>query len=125
MNKFSRQARQSVVVTISKPIFDCDILSVDKAGLHQSFCECRDLGRDFRRPGMKKTDMNCGLLRARHKRPRCRRTAEKSDELAPSHCLPRGSGQRIVSTLTCIQEEASACPLWVRSRHLQCINPCP
>src|SRR5258708_15190996 len=30
------------------------------------------------------------LLRARRERPRHRRAAEKRDELAPSHCLPRG-----------------------------------
>jgi hypothetical protein len=32
-----------------------------------------------------------GLLRLRRVRPSgCRRAAKKSDELAPSHCLPRG-----------------------------------
>src|SRR5262249_50060976 len=38
-----------------------------------------------------------GLLRERGERPSGRTNAEKSDELAPSHSLPRGSGHGIVA----------------------------
>src|SRR6266851_5242040 len=52
-----------------------------------------------------------GLLRTRRERPRCRRPAEYRNELAPSHCLPRGSGQGIVpaqtSTLEGVGREVS------------------
>src|SRR5260370_39440632 len=59
-----------------------------------------------------------GLLRTRRERPRCRRPAEYRNELAPSHCLPRGSGQRIVpaqtSTLEGIGREVIRCLRWVK-----------
>jgi hypothetical protein len=42
-------------------------------------------------------DQPLALLRARSEWPRDCGTAEKSDELAPPHCLHRGSGQDIVS----------------------------
>ena len=58
-----------------------------------------------------------------------RRATKKRDELAPSHCLPRGSGQGIVSRQTSrlegVGREDSQCPLWVKSRHMQCKKPCP
>src|SRR5262249_30300546 len=37
------------------------------------------------------------LLREHNERPASRRTNNQCDELAPPHCLPRGSGQRIVA----------------------------
>src|SRR5712692_6249003 len=58
-----------------------------------------------------------GLLRTRRERPRCRRPAEYRNELAPSHCLPRGSGQGIVpaqtSTLEGVGREVIRCLRWV------------
>src|SRR6266849_3362274 len=58
-----------------------------------------------------------GLLRTRRERPRCRRPAEYRNELAPSHCLPRGSGQGIVpaqtSTLEGVGREVIRCLIWV------------
>ena len=39
--------------------------------------------------------------------------AEKCDELAPSHCLPRGSGQGIVAAQTCTGKDPASCPLRV------------
>src|SRR5713101_6199234 len=59
-----------------------------------------------------------GLLRTRRERPRCRRPAEYRNELAPSHCLPRGSGQGIVpaqtSTLEGVGREVIRCLRWVK-----------
>src|SRR5262249_13424328 len=48
-------------------------------------------------------------------RPRCGRTANECDELAPLHCLPRGSGQvsTQTSTLEGVGRGVSLCPLWV------------
>src|SRR5262249_27772821 len=37
------------------------------------------------------------LLREHNERPASRRTNNQCDERAPPHCLPRGSGQRIVA----------------------------
>src|SRR6266567_2609447 len=62
-----------------------------------------------------------GLLRTRRERPRCRRPAEYRNELAPSHCLPRGSGQGIVpaqtSTLEGVGREVIRCLRWVKLAH--------
>src|SRR5262249_13928038 len=58
----------------------------------------------------------------------CGRTAEQPDELAPSHCLPRGSGQGIhldeTSTSGAVVPDPR-CPLWVKSGHVHCNRPCP
>src|SRR5262245_64628768 len=61
-----------------------------------------------------------GLLCAGDEWPCCRCAAEKCDELAPSHCLPRGSGQGIVAVERCSGKDPASCPLWVISGHLQC-----
>src|SRR5262249_40572809 len=55
----------------------------------------------FKSPSAEKSDHgHRWLLCARSKRPGSRCTAEKRDELAPPHCLPRGSGQGIVPAQT-------------------------
>src|SRR5262245_51728011 len=64
------------------------------------------------------------LLRASPKWPRQRRATHKYDEFAPPHLPPRGSDSKIVATFTLIQE-GGRCPLWVKSRHVQCKRPCP
>ena len=46
------------------------------------------------------TRASLGLLRTRRHRPRRRRAADKRDELAPSHCLPKCLGQKIVQRQT-------------------------
>src|SRR5262249_2964197 len=57
--------------------------------------------------GHQDTDMAhaLGLLRPRGKRP-CSQGAQRGDELAPPHCLPRSSRQGIVAAQTCILEGA-------------------
>src|SRR5262249_46163265 len=47
------------------------------------------------------------LLRPRRDWPRSRATTNYFDELAPSHCLPRGSGQGIVAAKTSAPEGSS------------------
>src|SRR5216683_4748348 len=70
-----------------------------------------------------------GLLRTRRERPRCRRPAEYRNELAPSHCLPRGSGQGIVpaqtSTLEGVGREVIRCLRWVIFDVLSAFEPLP
>jgi len=63
-------------------------------------------------------------LRAYRKWQRSRRTAEKSDELAPSHLPPL----RLKATHRINPHDYSgrgraerwSCPLWVKSRHVCC-----
>jgi hypothetical protein len=64
------------------------------------------------------------LLGKSGKRRGSYRTPEKSDELAPPHYCPRGSGQVIVSD-SAATLEGDQCPLWVISGHLQCKMACP
>src|SRR5262245_61389243 len=60
----------------------------------------------FKSPSAEKSDHGHGwLLCARSKRPGSRCTAENRDELAPPHCLPRGSGQGIVPAQTCMGKD--------------------
>src|SRR5262249_41845045 len=66
-----------------------------------------------------------GLLCARGERRRSHRATDELDELAPSHCLPRGSGQGVLSVQTITLKISYRCPLWVISGHLHCNKPCP
>src|SRR5262249_46137473 len=48
--------------------------------------------------------------------------------VAPSHCLPRGSGQASYQLKVAHCKggaRGQSCPLWVISRYTQCTNPCP
>ena len=71
------------------------------------------------------------LLRPCCERRRDRRTAKKRDELAPSHCLPRGSGLVIVAAQTCggnapgARQKHDLMSALGQSRHLQCKRSCP
>jgi hypothetical protein len=109
------------------------VLANAPARLLQSLQECPDPGLKIRIVrGYVKEHANApnalGMLPPRRERPCCR-AAEKRDELAPSHCLPRDLGQGIVATLgnalKGVRHETGRCPLWVKSRHLQCKQRCP
>ena len=72
---------------------DAHVAADGPAQLRHRLQECPDAGLIFRIVrgcGQEHADPShpLGLLRARRKRPRCRRTAEKRDELAPSHVSP-------------------------------------
>src|SRR5262249_26991825 len=64
------------------------------------------------------------LLATRNKRPRCC-PSQKRDELAPSHCLPRGFRTRHRTGSKREFGRGSQCPLWVISGHMHCTSPCP
>src|SRR5262249_15761767 len=70
-----------------------------------------------------------GLLRPRGERPSGRHNAEKSDDFAPSHCLPRGSGQGTKNLRLAHWRgqgvKSGQCPLWVKSGHLHLKTACP
>jgi len=61
-----------------------------------------------------------GLLRPCPERPRCRRTDENCDELAPPHVAPVKNTPDAKLALA-----TPRCPLWVRSGHLQCKTAYP
>src|SRR5262249_16364002 len=79
------------------------------------------------------------LLRTSGERPGGRRTNNSFDEIASSHCLPRGLGPRQPCDYSRDLRQAewglnvilrsnilrTECPLWVKSRHMQCKTACP
>ena len=89
-NEISGHRRQPIVVTLRPSIFDNHVLAIDVAGFAQPFEKSRQLPRvNLGRSGVEKPDhRHRRLLRTRRKRPCCRSTAEKCDELAPLHVSP-------------------------------------
>ena len=63
-----------------------------------------------------------GLLRARNEW-NCGGTANKRDKFAPSHRRPDGQTPIWYRMMRWCWK--SPCPLWVKSRHLQCKRSCP
>jgi hypothetical protein len=63
------------------------LLGMEPSGFAQALAECGDVGRERhgRCPIEEPDHRNRRLLRAGGERPRCRRSAEKRDELAASH----------------------------------------
>src|SRR5262245_46766409 len=95
VNQIGRKCRQSIVLTFRPAIFDLHVLALDIACLFQSLPERAQTDRvSLRRCAAKET--NHRLLRAPSNRPCSRGANNHFNELAPSHCLPRGSGQGIV-----------------------------
>ena len=91
-NQIGHQCRQAIVLAFQPVVLDGHVLALDVASFVEAFAE---RGRKARggigRPVSDKPDYRQRrLLRARGERPRRRRTAEKGDELASSHCFPRG-----------------------------------
>src|SRR5262249_21261267 len=89
VHHFSRKSRQPVVLPAGPAVFDRDVLPLNKANFPQALVECGYQRRRF--AGclvcVDKADKRDGLLRARRERPRCRRAADKGDELAPFHSI--------------------------------------
>src|SRR5262249_34573379 len=63
-----------------------------------------------------------GLLCPCGEWPRCHCAAQKCDELAPLHVSPQGP--RLMRGLKA-STLRPRCPLWVKSRHMQCKRSCP
>jgi Recombinase zinc beta ribbon domain len=69
-------------------VFDRHVLSLNEARLFETLLERSHVWSFFRRLDVHESDyLHRRLLRARHKRPRRRRTAKERDELAPLHVL--------------------------------------
>src|SRR5262249_8881126 len=83
-------------------ILDGYVLTVDIAGFAKTFIESGRIARiGMRRLAANDPDHGKRrLLRTRRERPRNGSTATKPNEIAPSHCLPRGSGHGIVPAQT-------------------------
>ena len=84
IDEISRKRRQSIRLIFRPTVLDGYILAFDIVGFLQPAMETGDLTVQLRcRTDVEKTDhRHRRLLRARRKRPRCRRTAEQRDELA-------------------------------------------
>src|SRR5262249_20209732 len=86
VNEFSRQRRQSIIVTFRPAKRDRQILTFDKPRFAEASTEgfhntCRF---PWRATADEPNHRHCLLLRPRRERP-CRRAAEQRDELAPFH----------------------------------------
>ena len=91
----------SIVSGFRPTIFDLNVLALDVTYLFQALPKRAQTVRvRVRRCAAKETDHRSRLLRACSKRPRGRGANNHFDEFAPSHCLPRGSRQGIVSAQT-------------------------
>ena len=87
--------RMVVGIAFAPAIIDAHVAAIGPAQLRQSLNKRRVTGPRVwivRAAAREHADASqpLALLRARCERPRSR-TAKKRDELAPSHCLPRGS----------------------------------
>ena len=90
-NQLSRHRRQSIILALSPAEFDHCVATLDITSFAQTLAECSYHARirGGRRATEKPDHRHRRLLRTRSEWP-CRRcTAEKYDEIAPSHCLPR------------------------------------
>src|SRR5215510_11618873 len=93
-NQIGCQFWQSIIAAIRPTILNGDVLTLDLTSSGQAFAEsCNDGRRPIRRTHIKVSDHWGGrLLCMGGKRPSRRRTGNNFDEIAPSHCDPRGSG---------------------------------
>src|SRR5262249_47136313 len=86
-DKISRQCRKLAVVSIGLMGFNRNVLVLEEAGFAQTFAK-RSRDRTSDRGAAEKTDhRQRWLLRKRAQRPRDHCTAEKSDQLSPSHLI--------------------------------------
>ena len=82
--QFSRKCWQPLVLIVRPAVFDCDIATLDIAGLVKALFErVRHRRVPLGRRAIKKSNDGQACLRPRRQRPRCRRAAEQRDELAP------------------------------------------
>src|ERR1700730_2682105 len=93
-DKVFRQTGQAIVFAPSPTKFDRYVFAFDIAGFIQSLAERGQIGHvALGRPDAEIPDHRHRLLlRARNERPRCRRAANKCDELTPSHVLSSSRG---------------------------------
>src|SRR6516165_11688774 len=88
MHKIGGERGQSIVLSVSPPIVQGDVLTLDEAGIIQALPDHPDEARvDGRRTGAEQSDhWHRRPLRARRERPRGR-TAEQRYERAAPHSI--------------------------------------
>jgi len=97
LDQIGRQCRQPVGVVACPPKFARDVLAVDHSSLAEALADGGDESSGPLRRAVRKVADDgppCRLLRARRKRPRCRRAAEQRDELAASFDHLVGAGKQ-------------------------------
>jgi hypothetical protein len=88
-NKISGEFRKTIDVAIRPPIFDRDVLTLNKSSLIQALRERgNEMGKARGGLSVQKDDQRRLLLRARYERP-CRHNASNPDEFAPPHRISR------------------------------------
>ena len=93
------ERRQPIVFAVQPVVLDSDVLALDVAGFVEAFTERTNTAHGgLLRLSVDEADHgHRWLLRPRRKRPRCRRAAEQSDELAPFHCHPKAKNRSNVA----------------------------
>src|SRR5262249_40241340 len=79
--------RKAVILSLRPTVFDCDVATLDVAGLLEALLNCRYKRRVWGwRHAAEDADHGHCLLRLRSERPRCR-AAKQRNELAPLHSI--------------------------------------
>src|SRR5262245_9910275 len=91
---------QSVGLVLRPAILDRHILALDVAAFMKALAECGQIACTIDRPRAAKESYNrhCWLLRPRRSRPRRRRAADQSDELASPHGFSWVKGQNATTS---------------------------
>src|SRR5262249_59392049 len=90
-NEISGQCSEPAVISLCPAVFDRHVATFNKTGVIQPLsndCEQECIGRP--RTAAQDSDNWKLLLGKRRERPHSCRTNDCSDEIAASHCLPRG-----------------------------------
>src|SRR5262249_12228213 len=98
-NQFTSECRQLIKLVLGPAVFDCDVLALDQAAVFEALTKCAEQMRvgGGRCAVEEADDRHRRLLRARRERPRGRRAADKSDELAPAHSITSSSSASSVA----------------------------
>src|SRR5262249_19210934 len=110
IRQLSSKAREAFVVAIRKPRLQTEVITFDIPVFSQPPNNPLD-----RRQGLRGKDANDmrTLLCARRERPRCRRTTEQCDEIAPPYSITSSavvSSQRILRRSVLLLSQRSSLP---------------
>src|SRR6516165_2009899 len=101
-DEVSHECRQAIVSALQPVVLDHHVLALDVAGFVEGFAErSRIAPRGLGRPNIDEADdRHRRLLRACSKRPRSRRSAEQSDEIAPpNHSITSSASESRLSEI--------------------------
>src|SRR6516165_8083749 len=101
-DQIGHEVGQSIVSVLRPAIFDYDILTLNIAAVANASQECgqKMCSVSKRCKGEVPNYWHCRLLCASSGRPSGYHTNNRFDEIAASHCLPRGSGPRLHCLIT-------------------------